>query len=424
MARRRPIWLAPGFGLYYAAHSTPDWRMNPDLDRLQPYPFARLAALKAGIEPPADKPHIALSIGEPKHPAPEIALRALREHLGELANYPLTRGSDALRQAIAEWLQQRFQLPDASIDPQRHVLPVNGTREALFAIAQAVVERRPGARVLMPNPFYQIYEGAALLAGAEPYYLDCRPENGYLPDLEAVPEAVWRDCQLLYICSPGNPTGAVMPEAYLQAVIALAERHDFVIAADECYSEIYPDEAQPPAGLLSAAAAMGRDDYRRCLVFHSLSKRSNLPGLRSGFVAGDAELIAQFLRYRTYHGCAMAPPAQAASIAAWGDERHVGENRQRYREKFAAVLDILAPVLDVEPPQAGFYLWARTPGDDAGFARDLFARQHVTVLPGSFLSRDHQGGNPGRGHVRLALVADTAECVEAARRIRHFIEQL
>ncbi len=397
--------------------------MNPDLDRLQPYPFARLNALKAGVEV-ADKPPIVLSIGEPKHPAPGFVLETLAAHLPELATYPLTRGGQALRQAIARWLSQRFALPGHSIDAERHVLPVNGTREALFAIAQAVIDRNRRARVLMPNPFYQIYEGAALLAGAEPYYMDCLPEHGYLPRLEAVPERVWRECQLIYLCSPGNPTGAVMPQAYLQDLIERAEHYDFVIAADECYSEIYPDEGAPPPGLLAASAAMGREHYRRCLVFHSLSKRSNLPGLRSGFVAGDADLIEQFLRYRTYHGCAMAPPVQAASTAAWADEQHVRENRARYRTKFAAVLEILAPVLAVDAPQAGFYLWARTPMDDALFARELYRQQNVTVLPGSFLSRDNQGGNPGHGHVRLALVAGLEECVEAAQRIRHFIEHL
>ncbi len=397
--------------------------MNPDLDRLQPYPFARLSALKTGVEA-ADKPPIVLSIGEPKHPAPNFVLETLAAHLPELAAYPLTRGGQALRQAIAHWLIQRFALPAHSIDAERHVLPVNGTREALFAVAQAVIDRSRQARVLMPNPFYQIYEGAALLAGAAPYYMDCLPEHGYLPRLETVPETVWRECQLIYLCSPGNPTGAVMPQAYLQELIGLAERYDFIIAADECYSEIYPDEDEPPPGLLAASAAMGREHYRRCLVFHSLSKRSNLPGLRSGFVAGDADLIAQFLRYRTYHGCAMSPPAQAASAAAWADEHHVRDNRARYRAKFSAVLEILAPVLEVHAPQAGFYLWVRTPLDDTTFARELYRQQNVTVLPGSFLSRYNQGSNPGHGHIRLALVAGLEECVEAAQRIRHFIEHL
>ncbi|WJW76560.1 succinyldiaminopimelate transaminase [Thiohalobacter sp. IOR34] len=399
--------------------------MNPDLDRLQPYPFERLARLKSGIQPPAGLSHVNLSIGEPNHPPPHFVAEEIISHLHGLANYPLTRGRPELRAAIADWLVRRFELPAGSIDPERQVLPVNGTREALFAVAQALVDRGAArALVLSPNPFYQIYEGAALLAGAEPWFLNTTADNGYRPDFSAVPEDVWRDCQLIYVCSPGNPTGAVLAPETLQSLIRLADEHDFVIAADECYSEIYPDEKTPPGGLLAAAAAMGRDDYRRCLVFHSLSKRSNLPGLRSGFVAGDAELIAAFHRYRTYHGCAMPPPTQAASIKAWGDERHVRDNRTLYREKFAAVLDILDGLLELALPEAGFYLWPRTPLDDAEFARRLYAEQHVTVLPGSYLSRDTEQGNPGRNHVRLALVAPLEDCIEAARRIRRFVEHL
>ncbi len=390
--------------------------MNPDLTRLHAYPFEKLAALKAGVEPPPLTP-IALSIGEPKHQPPAFVLETLMTHLHTLSSYPLTKGQADLRQAVAEWLTWRFQLPAASLDPERHVLPVNGTREALFAFAQAVVERRPGARVAMPNPFYQIYEGAALLAGAECHYLDTPADHRFLPDFEAVPEAVWDACQLLYICSPGNPTGAVLDIPQLQRVIELADRHDFIIASDECYSEIYFDEAAPPPGLLQAAAAMGRTGYERCVVFHSLSKRSNLPGLRSGFVAGDAAVLKQFLLYRTYHGCSMAPPVQAASIAAWRDEGHVAENRALYRAKFEQVKAILDPVLPVELPDAGFYLWPQTPLDDQQFARELFARQHVTVLPRSFLSRDGAQGNPGRNRVRMALVAELDECIEAAHRI-------
>ena len=398
--------------------------MNPDLARLKPYPFERLAALKQGVEPPAALTHINLSIGEPKHAPPHFVAEELISHLHGLALYPLTRGRPELREAIAGWLVRRFGLPAGSIDPASQVLPVNGTREALFAFAQAVVDRSRDPLVLAPNPFYQIYEGAALLAGAEPWYLDTTPENGFVPDFDAVPEEVWQRCQLLYLCSPGNPTGRVLDQATLQKVIGLADEHDFIIAADECYSEIYPDEGAPPTGLLAAAAAMGRTDYHRCVVFHSLSKRSNLPGLRSGFVAGDAEVIAGFFRYRTYHGCAMPPATQAASIRAWNDEAHVAENRKLYREKFAAVLEILQPALDVAPPDAGFYLWPRVPLDDAEFARRLFAERHVTVLPGSFLSRDTEGGNPGRGHVRMALVAPLEECIEAAGRIRAFLESL
>ncbi len=329
-----------------------------------------------------------------------------------------------MRRAVTDWLIARFQLPPASIDAERHIIPVNGTREALFAIAQAVVDRNINPLVLMPNPFYQIYEGAALLAGAEPYYLNCTADNHYLPDFDAVPDRVWRRCQLIYLCSPGNPSGAVSDRATLKKLIELADENDFVIASDECYSEIYPDETSPPLGLLQVAAEMGRDDYRRCVVFHSLSKRSNLPGMRSGFVAGDAQVMQKFLLYRTYHGCAMPPYHQAASIKAWQDEAHVQHNRELYREKFAAVLDTLGAVLDVGQPDAAFYLWPRTPIDDTEFARRLFAEQNVTVLPGSFLSRDAHGTNPGNHHVRMALVAPLAECVEAANRIKAFIKAL
>lgn len=398
--------------------------MNPDLRRLQPYPFERLAQLKAGITPPADKPPIALSIGEPQHPAPAFVAEILRQQLPGLSRYPLTKGSATLREAMADWASRRFQLPPGSLDPERQVLPVNGTREALFAFAQCVVDRRPAPLVLMPNPFYQIYEGAALLAGAEPYYLATPAEHGFLPDYEAVPAAVWERCQLLYLCSPGNPSGRVTPPAVLHWLIEQADRYDFILAADECYSELYFDEAQPPVGLLQVCAQQGRNDFRRCVVFHSLSKRSNLPGLRSGFVAGDAAVLGEFLRYRTYHGCTMPPFIQAASARAWGDEEHVRSNRDLYRRKFAAVLEVLQPVLEVDWPEGGFYLWPRTPLEDAEFARRLFAEQHVTVLPGSYLSRETAAGNPGRGRVRLALVADLAACLDAAQRVREFINTL
>lgn len=395
--------------------------MNPDLDKLQPYPFEKLTALLAGVTPP-DKTPIALSIGEPKHATPALITAALQEHLAKgLASYPLTKGIPALREAIGDWLCQRFTLPPHTIDPDRHVLPVNGTREALFSFAQAVIDRRRPALVMSPNPFYQIYEGAALLAGAAPHFIPCTRDNAYLPDFDAVSAQAWDDCQLLYLCSPGNPTGAVIPLQTLQRLIDLAERHDFIIASDECYSEIYFDESDPPAGLLQAAAAMGNTDFRRCVVFHSLSKRSNAPGLRSGFVAGDADVLAGYLRYRTYHGCALPLQHQHASIAAWRDETHVRENRRLYREKFDAVLEILDGTLDVGRPQAGFYLWPHTPLGDEAFARGLFERQHVTVLPGRYLSRDSDGVNPGAGHVRMALVASMDECVEAARRIRAFV---
>ncbi|MGA7802056.1 MAG: succinyldiaminopimelate transaminase [Gammaproteobacteria bacterium] len=397
--------------------------MNPDLSRLQPYPFERLAELKAGVAVPSHLAPIDLSIGEPKHPSPGFVVEEMITHLHGLARYPVTRGTAQLRAAISAWLTRRFALPDGSIDPERHVLPVNGTREALFAFAQCVVDRSTAPLVLMPNPFYQIYEGAALLAGAEPWFMNTTAETGYRPDFGQVPESVWQRCQLVYLCSPGNPTGAVLGQRSLEQLIALADAHDFIIAADECYSEIYPDEAAPPLGLLAAAAAMGRSDYRRCVVFHSLSKRSNVPGLRSGFVAGDAQVIASFLRYRTYHGCAMPPPTQAASIKAWSDESHVRANRDLYREKFAAVVDILGPVLEVRAPEAGFYLWPRLPMQDTDFAQGLFEQQHVTVLPGSYLSRDAHGHNPGSGHARIALVAPVDECIEAAHRIRTFLAQ-
>jgi N-succinyldiaminopimelate aminotransferase len=396
--------------------------MNPDLSLLQPYPFERLARLFAGISPPQTLNEISLSIGEPKHTTPAFITEEVITHLHGLSRYPLTRGSKELRCAISEWLTARFSLPAGSLDPEQQVLPVNGTREALFAFAQCIIDRTTAPVVLMPNPFYQIYEGAALLAGAEPWFLNTTRETAFRPDFRSVPESTWSRCQLVYICTPGNPTGAVMNNAELRQLIELADRHDFVIASDECYSEIYPDESSPPCGLLQAAAEMGRDDFSRCMVFHSLSKRSNAPGLRSGFVAGDANLVRNFLRYRTYHGCAMPPATQAASVRAWQDEHHVIENRRLYREKFSAVLEILAPVLNVQLPDAGFYLWPRTPVDGEEFARGLLEQQNVIVLPGSYLSRTAAGINPGQGHVRMALVAPLEDCIEAAERIKSWLD--
>ncbi|MFI8383395.1 succinyldiaminopimelate transaminase [Pseudomonas sp. NPDC079086] len=398
--------------------------MNDALNQLQPYPFEKLRALLGSVQVTAGKSPIALSIGEPKHRSPEFVAEALRANLDQLAVYPTTLGIPALREAIANWCGQRFGLPAGVLDPARHVLPVNGTREALFAFTQAVVKRDVDGLVVSPNPFYQIYEGAAFLAGAQPHYLPCLEEHGFNPDFDAVSDEIWQRCQILFLCSPGNPTGALIPLLTLKRLIALADKFDFVITADECYSELYFDEGNPPAGLLSACAELGRSDFKRCVVFHSLSKRSNLPGLRSGFVAGDADILKSFLLYRTYHGCAMPVQTQLASIAAWNDEAHVKANRDLYREKFDAVLAILDGVLDVQRPDGGFYLWAKTPIDDETFTRELFAREHVTVVPGSYLSRAVDGHNPGAGRVRMALVAPLAECVAAAERIRDFVKSL
>ena len=399
--------------------------MNPDLQQLHPYPFEKLAALKAAVSAPAHLTHIALSIGEPKHEPPRFVLQTLVDNLAALSQYPTTKGLPELRQAIATWATQRFHLKPGSFDAEKHVLPVNGTREALFAFAQALVDRGQSAPlVVSPNPFYQIYEGAAILSGAEPFFLNCTPQNDFIPDFDAVDRDVWRRCQVLFICSPGNPTGAVMSSAQLKKLIALADQYDFVIASDECYSELYFDEQQPPAGLLQACAELGRHDFARCVVFHSLSKRSNLPGLRSGFVGGDADILKKFLLYRTYHGCAMPVPTQLASVAAWKDEEHVRANRTAYRQKFEAVLDILEGALDVSMPDASFYLWPKTPIRGEDFAQQLFAQQNVTVLPGSYLARMCDGLNPGEDYVRMALVAPLTECIEAAQRIKAFVNSL
>ncbi|MEP5569575.1 MAG: succinyldiaminopimelate transaminase [Halioglobus sp.] len=395
--------------------------MNRDLLQLQPYPFEKLRHLFSDLEPPTDKAPIALSIGEPKHPSPPFVVQALADNLDKLSNYPLTKGIPELRGSIANWLQRRFKLQE--LDSETQVLPVNGTREGLFAFAQAVVSAEPNALVVSPNPFYQIYEGAALLAGAQPLFINCDEEGGFLPDFSTVTEEQWQQCQLVFLCTPGNPTGAVMPIEQLQQLIGLAREHDFIIASDECYSEIFFDEDQPPPGLLQACAAMGEHDYHNCVVFHSLSKRSNLPGLRSGFVAGDADVLSKFLLYRTYHGCAMPPHHQIASVAAWSDEAHVISNRSLYREKFQAVTDILNGHLDVNMPDAGFYLWPKTPVAEAEFARELYAKEHVTVLPGSYLARETQGYNPGERRVRMALVAELDQCIEAAERIVHRVNQ-
>lgn len=401
--------------------------MNPDLQKLQPYPFEKLTALKAQVSPNESLKPISLSIGEPKHPAPEFVTQCLVDNISRIENYPTTKGIPELRLAIADWLKQRFQL--SNICPDQQVVPVNGTREALFAFTQAVIDRSKKGLVVSPNPFYQIYEGAAYLAGAEPHFLPCLEEHGFNPDFDAVSDETWQQCQLLFLCSPGNPTGSVLDLATLKKLIALADKHDFIIASDECYSEIYVDDKPAPIGLLQACEDLGRHDYKRCVVFHSLSKRSNLPGLRSGFVAGDANILKPFLLYRTYHGCAMPIHTQLASIAAWGDEKHVAENRRQYSLKFKAVIDILNDPslegkIEVEQTEASFYLWAKTSIDEEQFAQQLFANQHVTVLPGSYLSRTINGINPGKNRVRMALVASVEECIEAADRIKQFVQSL
>ena len=393
--------------------------VNPDLARLQPYPFEKLGHLFAGVSPPPTLGEIKLSIGEPRHETPPFIQRALENNVAGLANYPSTQGSDALRETIAKWIARRHGVPTP--DAVTQVLPVNGSREALFAFAQTVIDRVKGrARVVCPNPFYQIYEGAALLAGAQLVFLNSLPEHRFELDWESLPEETWCDVQLVYVCSPANPTGKIMDLASWQALFALSDRHKFVIASDECYSEIYFDEASPPLGGLAAAAQLGRSDYPNLVTFSSLSKRSNVPGLRSGFVAGDAALLKKFLLYRTYHGSAMNPAVQAASIAAWNDEAHVRDNRRMYAEKFHEVTPLIARHLDCRVPDAGFYLWAKTPIADTDFARELFRQRNVVVLPGSYLARESAGVNPGANFVRIALVAAHEECLEAARRINDF----
>jgi N-succinyldiaminopimelate aminotransferase len=397
--------------------------MNPLLARLHAYPFERLAQLKSGVSAPSGLAPIDMWIGEPRHEPPANVLATLRENLHRLGTYPATAGLPELRSACARWLERRYRLPGGSVAAATMVLPVNGTREALFAFVQAAIGGRTEPLVLMPNPFYQIYEGAALLAGASAHFLDTTAANGYTPDLDAVPQSIWRRCQVLFLCSPGNPTGKVLSLEYLRDALALAERHDFIIAADECYTEIYLDERFPPPGLLEACLAAGHDRWQRCVVFHSLSKRSSVPGLRSGFVGGDPEILSRFLLYRTYHGSAMPVPTQLASITAWEDDEHALRNRRLYQEKFARVLPILASCLDVDKPDGAFYLWTDVRRDDERFVRDLYSQQGVTVLPGSYLARTGSAGNPGAGRVRISLVPPVAQCVEAAERIREFVRR-
>jgi len=392
--------------------------VNPRLQSLQPYPFEKLHGLFEGVEPNRGLAHISLGIGEPRHPTPELIKRALSENLAKLAAYPPTAGGDTLRQAIAEWLVRRYSL--RAIDWKTEVLPVNGSREALFAFAQTVVDPARGNSVVAcPNPFYQIYEGAALLAGARAHYVNTISKRGFAADYGAVPEEVWGRTQLLYVCSPGNPAGKVLDLDEWREIFSIADRHGFIVASDECYSEIYFDEAAPPLGALQAATMLGRG-FERLVMFSSLSKRSNVPGMRSGFVAGDASVLEAFLLYRTYHGSAMSLPVQRASIAAWNDEAHVQENRRLYQEKFRAVLPLIRAPLSAAMPEGGFYLWLRTPVDDCEFARRLHHEYNVLVLPGSYLARDAGGENPGRNHVRIALVAPLAECVEAIGRMMQF----
>jgi N-succinyldiaminopimelate aminotransferase len=408
--------------------------VNPNLAKLQPYPFEKLRQLFAGTTPPTDMKEIKLSIGEPQHGTPDFIQATLAANMAGLANYPTTNGSETLRQAIADWLSRRYAIP--APDPAHHVLPVNGSREALFAFAQCVADSaKPDGLVLCPNPFYQIYEGAAYLAGLTPAFINQLPGNDFAMDFAAIPESTWRRTQLIYVCSPGNPTGNIMTLDHWRQLFELSDRHSFVIAADECYSEIYFDEHQPPLGALQAARQLGRDDYHHLVVFSSLSKRSNVPGLRSGFVAGDAAVLKQFWLYRTYHGCAMSPPVQVASTVAWSDEAHVRHNRKLYKEKFAQVTPLIADCLDTRIPDAGFYLWAsvaRYAISDTEFARELQRQYNVTVLPGSYLGREVEVGaylgaaniNPGRDFIRIALVADIAECREAAQRIADFCSKL
>lgn len=402
--------------------------LNPKLQHLQPYPFERLRALHQGCQHHGDLSPILLSLGEPKHPPPEFVVNALADATAltrQLGIYPATKGELNLREAICEWLQKRFSI---AVDAEHHVLPVYGTREALFSVAQALLSGEPGSLVAMPNPFYQIYEGAALLAGATPLYIPNLEANDYQANFSQITPEQWQKVEMVYICSPGNPTGQIMAEADMLALIALAHAHNFIIVSDECYSELYYDDDNVPSSLLAAAqrfsSSHDQQPFARCLSFHSLSKRSNLPGLRSGFVAGDSELIRQYLSYRTYHGCAMSAHHQHVSALAWRDEEHVRTNRSLYRDKFARVEEILQPYYALRQPEGGFYHWLRTPIDDLSFSQRLLREQHVTVMPGSFLGRQSKDGNPGEGHVRVAWVANMEDCCEAAQRLAAFAASL
>ena len=398
--------------------------MNQSLQKLQTYPFEKLSLLIKNESPNANYDPISLAIGEPKHPTPNIIMDAVANNLDQLAKYPTTKGSVELRQACTDWLINRFQLNNNFIDHENNILPVNGTREALFALAQCIINQSKKPVVLIPNPFYQIYEGAALLAGAEPIYYDCSVVNGDIPALWEISEDIWQHCQLLYICTPGNPTGEIAPEKTIKKLIQHSSKHDFVIASDECYSEIYASNSIPPMGLLHHAQNMGNSELENCIAFYSLSKRSNAPGLRSGFIAGSKQIIEQFFKYRTYHGCAMPLPTQYASIAAWSDEIHVASNRQLYDQKFKSVIEILNSALACQQPDAGFYLWPTLQMDEIEFCKLLYTKKNVLSLPGSYLAREVNGYNPGKNRVRLALVAKHEECVEAAQRIRDLLEEI
>lgn len=393
--------------------------MNPYIQSLHPYPFEKLADLLADIKPNPEKELIKLTIGEPQHAAPQFVKDCLANNLDGISKYPLTKGDPALSEAIAQWCKKRFSL--TSLDPKSQVLPVTGTREALFAITQTLIDSKGNDVIISPNPFYQIYEGAGILAGAELHFLDCDAKNNYQINYQAVPNSVWERCKIVFVCSPNNPTGRLTSLEDYKFLIEKAKAFNFTLIADECYSEIYFDESQKPLGLLEACEKLGNDGYQNCLVFHSLSKRSNLPGLRSGFVAGDSDILKAFLLYRTYQGCAMPPHHQAASILAWQDEEHVLENRNLYRKKFKAAIDILAPVMTITHPEAAFYLWPKTEMNDETFCRELYQQESVLVLPGQYLARSVNGENPGANHIRMALVADEKNCIEAVNRIKNFI---
>ncbi|SFE49525.1 succinyldiaminopimelate transaminase [Nitrosomonas sp. Nm166] len=397
--------------------------MNPNLNQLQPYPFQKLRQLLEGITRNAALSPIELQIGEPKHATPDFIRQAMVNNLDGLSTYPTTHGTSSLRTSIAAWIKRRFKLTDINRDTE--IIPVNGSREALFSFAQAVIDRsisQPG--VVCPNPFYQIYEGAALLAGAMPFFINTLPDDHFKLDYSQLTDAEWSRTQLIYVCSPNNPTGSVMKLNEWRELFALSDRYGFVVASDECYSEIYFDEKNPPLGALDAAQQLGRTGFPRLVVFNSLSKRSNVPGLRSGFVAGDAKLLEKFLLYRTYHGSAMSPAAQAASAAAWSDEAHVVENRRLYAQKFFEAVALLSDVTAVQMPDAGFYLWVKTPISDTEFTKKLYQNYNVTVLPGSYLAREAHGMNPGKNFVRIALVASPQECIEAMSRMKNFLKSL